>query len=141
MIAWQWENGPENDKYKSEESLKWSADTQSVMADVSCSTDNRSKTNIFVVLHARYKDSWSDLLPLHDGNDRENKSGMVLNNIDLIFLKLVLCTREPWKTMYIYVPSMVCVVDLIFLKLVYTREHMKTMYIYVPSMVCLVYFF
>ena len=40
-----------------------------------------------------------------------------------------------------YVPSMVCVVDLIFLKLVYTREHMKTMYIYVPSMVCVVYFF
>ena len=29
-----------------------------------------------------------------------------------------------------YVPSMVCVVDLIFLKLVYTREHMKTMYIF-----------
>lgn len=71
----QWENGLENIKYKSEESLKWSADTQSVMADVSCSTDNRSKTNIFVVLHARYKDSWSDLLPLHDGSDRKWKCG------------------------------------------------------------------
>lgn len=75
-LVWlcQWENGLENIKYKSEESLKWSADTQSVMADVSCSTDNRSKTNIFVVLHARYKDSWSDLLPLHDGSDSDSDS-------------------------------------------------------------------